>query len=245
MIAAATDRLPIVGTILIAGQGRGAAGLAAALAERGFRSVVVDRFAEARTEARRISPDAVLIGTDPAAGDRRRFTRELAGDAAAGLALYLLARADVEEAREALALGADDVVVPPHSAGAILVRLGVFQSRMAAGRVPGRTVAWGRLTLDLTSRRVLDGTQPLTLSGREFELLLHLLEAGGRVVGRDELLAAIWGGGQESGAVLDATVHRLRRKLEEVVPEPDLVETVRGVGYRLDLPRGDGGAAAD
>jgi DNA-binding response OmpR family regulator len=72
-----------------------------------------------------------------------------------------------------------------------------------------------------------------TLSGRELEVLVRLMEARGDVVPRQDLLSDIWGDDHRSEAVLDTTVHRLRRKLEEQISRPDLVATVRGVGYRL------------
>jgi two-component system response regulator ResD len=229
------------GVVLVTGYGHGDRALASALEERGIRVHTIERFSDARTEAQRLHPDAILVGSQPEAGDRGQFIRDVAADGTTRCLLYMAPRADISDALEALATGVHDVVAPPHSAGSILLRMAVLRSRASAGRGPGRSLSWGRLTLDLTSRQVLEGDRPLTLSGREFELLLHLLEARGRVVSRDELLGAIWGSDQGGSAVLDATVHRLRRKLAEVVPNPDLVETVRGVGYRLEVPppRGD------
>jgi DNA-binding response OmpR family regulator len=59
------------------------------------------------------------------------------------------------------------------------------------------------------------------------------MEARGEVVPRQHLLADIWGDEHRGEAVLDTTVHRLRRRLQEELSRPDLVATVRGVGYRL------------
>lgn len=228
------------GGILIVGYGHGDRALAGALQDRGLRIHMVESFVAARGTAQKLHPDVVLVGSDAEAGDRFQFIRDAAADGTTRCLLYLAPYADIGDALEAVAAGVNDVVAPPHSAGSILLRIAVVKSRASAGRGPGRSLSWGRLTLDLTSRQVLEGDRPLTLSGREFELLLHLLEARGKVVSREELLGTIWGS-EGGSAVLDATVHRLRRKLAEVVPSPDLVETVRGVGYRLDVPppRGD------
>lgn len=221
---------------LIAGYGHGDRALASALEDRGMRMRMSDDFTAAQAEIRRIRPDAVLVGSDVRAGDRLQFIRGVAAEGTARCLLYLAPRADVTDALEAVAAGVHDVLPPPHSAGSILLRIAVLKGQASAGRGPGRSLAWGRLTLDLTSRQVLEGDRPLTLSGREFELLLYLLEARGRVVSRAKLLDRIWGSKQGGSAVLDATVHRLRRKLAEVIPSLDLVETVRGVGYRLEAP---------
>ena len=229
------------GVVVVAGYGPGDRALAGALEERGVKVHAIHRFTDARGDVQRLHPEAVLVGADAEAGDRSQFIRDVAADGTTRCILYMAPRADVGDALDALAAGVHDVVAPPHSAGSIMLRLAVLKSRANAGRGPGRSLSWGRLTLDLTSRQVLEGDRPLTLSGREFELLLHLLEARGRVVSREELLETIWGSEQGGSAVLDATVHRLRRKLAEVIPSPDLVETVRGVGYRLEVPppRGD------
>ena len=224
------------GLIVIVGYGSGDKGLSSALEQKGVRVHVVDRITHARAEIRRLHPEAVLVGSHPDQGDRYQLIRDVAADGTTRCLLYLAPRAEIGDALEALAAGVHDVVSPPHSAGAILLRIAVLRSRANAGRGPGRSLSWGRLTLDLTTRQVLEGDRPLTLSGREFELLLHLIEARGQVVSREELLDTIWGSEQGGSAVLDATVHRLRRKLAEVVPHPDLVETVRGVGYRLEVP---------
>lgn len=221
---------------LIAGYGHGDHALASALGALGMHMRRVDDFSTALQEVRRTHPDAVLVGSDVQAGDRLQFVREVAAEKATRSLLYLAPRADIGDALEAVAAGVHDVVAPPHSAVSILLRIAILHSQATVCRGPGRSLSWGRLTLDLASRQVLEGDRPLTLSGREFELLLHLLEARGEVVSREELIDRIWGGDQGGSAVLDATVHRLRRKLAEVVPSPDLVETVRGIGYRLEIP---------
>ena len=94
-------------------------------------------------------------------------------------------------------------------------------------------MSWGRLSLNLNSREVLVNNRPMALTGREFELLLRLLEAGGRVVTREALITGIWGNEQYNVGVLEANVHRLRRKLAAMLPNHELLDTIRGVGYRL------------
>jgi DNA-binding response OmpR family regulator len=228
------------GVMLLAGHGRNAASLSSALEERGFRVVAVPRFEAALREVGRMRFDTILVGSDPEAGDHLSFLEELASRAGDVLRIALARCTDAIATERALAAGAHDVVCPPHSARAITFRRQVLQrahgrAPMAVGRLH-RRVALGHLVVDLASRQVLDGADPLTLSGREFELLIRLMEARGEVVQREELLHDIWGGEQGSEAVLDATVHRLRRKLDEKLPEADVVTTVRGVGYRLEAP---------
>ena len=148
--------------------------------------------------------------------------------------LFLSEAADRSVAMQALMHGADDVLPPPHSVTAILLRAQVVASRARAESPAGTRQRVGRLEIDINGRRVLDDGRPVALTGREFELLTRLVEAEGRVVRREDLLEDIWGGSPSEG-VLDATIHRLRKKLEANLSEPRFVTTVRGIGYRLEM----------
>lgn len=226
------------GMILVVGQGRYSASLGQALEGQGHHAVTFSRFSTALREMKRIRPDTVLVGTDPAAGDPFEFLEELRRLGSPAVKIYLSDCLDPDAADRALLAGAHDLVCPPHSASSILMRRRVLMATLETeprrDRHLRRRVELAGLTVDLTSRQVMDGSDPLTLSGREFELLVRLMESAGTVVARGELIRDIWGSDQGSEAVLDATVHRLRRKLEEKLPDTELVTTVRGVGYRLE-----------
>lgn len=225
------------GLIVAAGMGRRGPAMAEALGRSDHAVRIFARITSAVRELERLQPDTVVVGFDEgldaaaallSAARRQRVLAVLA----------LLDSVTAPGVDRALAAGAHDVVAPPHSAQAILLRRRVLlrasEGRLASGAtVLQRRVVLGPLTVDLTTRQVLDGTAPLTLSGREFELLVRLMEARGDVVSRTKLLFDIWGSEQGSEAVLDATVHRLRRKLDEKLSDEELITTVRGVGYRL------------
>jgi len=134
--------------------------------------------------------------------------------------------------------GVDDVVNPPHSAAAILLRRYIQlhgPGRFDSSPTLQREVRLGSLLIDVPRRQVSGDDTDLELSSREFELLLQLMEADGAVVSRTELMSEIWGAEEGSESVLDATVHRLRKKLNRAGEEGTRVSTVRGVGYQLDL----------
>ena len=114
-------------------------------------------------------------------------------------------------------------------------------SRSCAGRAPAATDASSRppltladLTIDLDRYEVTRAGRPIPLTRVEFRLLTSLIEAGGRVLTRDQLLDAVYG--QDGADVLDRTVDvhigRLRDKLGDDADDPRYVATVRGVGYR-------------
>ncbi|MEQ9569239.1 MAG: response regulator transcription factor, partial [Longimicrobiales bacterium] len=224
------------GLIVAAGLGRRGPGMAEALGRSDHAVRVFTRVTSALRELDRLKPDTVVVGF----GEGRDAATALLASARRHRSPAVLALIDTVTSQcvdRALAAGAHDVVPPPHSAQAVLLRRQVLlrasEGRLESGAaVLQRRVVLGSLTVDLSTRQVLDGTDPLTLSGREFELLVRLMEARGDVVSRAKLLSDIWGTEQGSEAVLDATVHRLRRKLDELHDE-ELIVTVRGVGYRL------------
>lgn len=224
--------------VLLVGCGRASNALAGALRDEGLRALSIEGYDEALGNIERWQPDLVLVGRNPDLGSLGRLFARVHRSAPRALILYLPECQDMEHVMSAVEQGADDVVCPPHSISAILVRQEVlrrFGTRKRQDRKMARRARLGHLTVDLATRQVLDGGRPFSLSGREFELLVRLMEAAGEVVSREELLEDIWGEEQGSEAVLDATVHRLRRKLDEHFHEPELVITVRGIGYRLDL----------
>jgi two-component system response regulator MprA len=145
--------------------------------------------------------------------------------------LMLTARDTVGDRVTGLDAGADDYLVKPFAYEELAARLRALGRRGAASRRPEPKLAVGPIVLDETSRRVtLDG-RSIDLSPREFSLLECLLRHPGQTLSRDQLLDQAW---PFSVAVtpnaVDAYVHYLRDKLGSA---GKLIETVRGVGYRL------------
>jgi two-component system, OmpR family, response regulator ResD len=218
--------------------GRGALALTSGLERARLSARSFDRFLSARTELTRVRPDLILVGAEHADGTALDFIRDLRLEGVDAVVFYLAHSSDPRMIGAALEAGADDVCVPPHSVGSILVRRLVnLRRRQAPNARPrgrqNRPLTLAGVTVDPFTREVTDGRVPFTLSGRELELLVHLMEAAGDVVTREKLLQEIWGDEQQDDAVLDATVHRLRKRLEERLSRPGFVATVRGVGYRL------------
>ena len=141
--------------------------------------------------------------------------------------LVLTARDALPERIRGLDLGADDYVVKPVDLGELAARLRALVRR-AHGQ-PNERLVQGTLVLDPAGRSVsLDG-QPVTLAPREFDLLHELMLAAGRVLSREQLEQRLyaWGREVDSNAV-EVHIHHLRRKLR-----PELIQTIRGVGYTL------------
>jgi two-component system, OmpR family, response regulator len=156
----------------------------------------------------------------------RRERRELA-------ILMLTARDTVGDRVTGLDAGADDYVVKPFSYDELAARLRALSRRAESiARRPEPRLIAGPISLDETSRTVTVNDRPVDLSPREFSLLESLLRHPGQALSRDQLLDQAWPFGVAvTPNAVDAYVHYLRTKLG---PEGDRIETVRGVGYRLN-----------
>ncbi|WP_329455283.1 response regulator transcription factor [Streptomyces sp. NBC_01497] len=157
--------------------------------------------------------------------------------------IIVTARADVRSRIHGLNLGADDYVVKPYDIGELLARIHAVSRRVPlrrAGETPAadapataRTQTLGRVTLEPPARRVtVDGT-PVPLTRKEFDLLALLGRRPGVVFRREQIISEVWRTSWEgTGRTLEVHVASLRQKLGM----PELIETVRGVGYRLAVP---------
>ena len=150
-----------------------------------------------------------------------------------------------------LELGADDYLTKPFSIRELVARVKAIFRRIeqldsAAASQSEETVRFGALVADVAKREVRVGGVEVSLTSKEFDLLLHFLRNPGRVYSRVQLLDAVWGYGYEGYEHnVNCHINRLRAKIEKDPAKPQLVLTVRGVGYRLGNapPAGGGGAA--
>lgn len=145
--------------------------------------------------------------------------------------IVVTARAEEIERVRLLDLGADDYVVKPFGIRELLARIRAVARRSAGAPAGGpRTVEIGPVTVDVRTRRVTVNGLPVTLSPKEFDLLAFLAEDPGAVFSRDQILRSVWDENWwGSTKTLDVHVASLRKKLGD----PALIETVRGVGYRM------------
>jgi DNA-binding response OmpR family regulator len=141
--------------------------------------------------------------------------------------LILTARDDLDSTVAGLEGGADDYVTKPFKFEELLARI---RARLREQSEPEPTVLEaGGVTLDMRTRRASVEGRTIELSAREYTMLEVLMRHAGQVLSREQLLSHVWGYDHDPGSnVVDVYVGYLRKKLG-----PDVIETARGMGYRL------------
>lgn len=205
------------------------------LGRAGHRVIRAETGARGREELTRAHPDLVILDLmlpDMSGIEllqmigRDRELRKLP-------VIILSARGSTEDRVLGLELGAVDYVPKPFSPRELVLRVRAVLARAAeADRETPVTI--GPLTIDRVQHRVLVEGREITLTATEFRLLIFLTEHPARVHERDRLLDAVWGADVFIGPrTVDAHVANLRGKLG---PAGDMIQTVRGFGYRFDPP---------
>ncbi|MDE2888848.1 MAG: response regulator transcription factor [Gemmatimonadota bacterium] len=209
------------------------------LEKAGFAVAAVDSGEAALESIRKELPDLVVLDLMLPGMDGLEVCRLLKQDTATRdlPILMLTARAEEVDRVVGLELGADDYVIKPFSARELTLRIQAILRRLADGRdsataeTDPEAMRFGPLTIDKAAHRVTVNGDVLALTSTEFSLLATLAERRGRVQSREELLNTVWGYEYAGyGRTVDTHIRRLREKLGGA---GELVETVRGVGYRF------------
>jgi two-component system phosphate regulon response regulator PhoB len=209
------------------------------LAKAGYRVTTAATGADALSAARAERP--VLIVLDlmlPGLSGFEVLEQLRADDATSRIAVLMLtARREEPDRIRGLSLGADDYLAKPFSPQELVLRVGAILRRIASGSSPVTdTITVGPITINRAEHRVSVDGQALDLTATEYKLLLTLAERRGRVQARANLLEAVWEAAPDiQTRTVDMHIQRLRAKLG---PAGELVETVRGFGYRLKAPDG-------
>jgi DNA-binding response OmpR family regulator len=160
--------------------------------------------------------------------------------------IVVSARGEVDDRILGLHSGADDYLVKPYDVGELVARVHAVYRRRRIGSSPGaggpgEAVVVDEVSVDLHRHTVSVGGKPVNLTRKEFQVLALLASSGGAVCTRNRIVAEVWGRSWAgANRTLDVHVATLRTKLGRA----DLVQTVRGVGYRLGLPESPPGPGA-
>jgi two-component system response regulator ResD len=148
--------------------------------------------------------------------------------------ILLTARGEEHDRIAGLRDGADDYMAKPFSPAELVARVGSVLRRTRPAADQQTPLVFGELRIEPAAHRVCLGDEEITLTQREFELLLYLAQHPGRVFTRDQLMDAVWQFSFYSDtATVTVHVRRLRAKLREDSAAPRWLQTVWGVGYRF------------
>lgn len=152
--------------------------------------------------------------------------------------IFLTARASEDDRVLGLELGADDYIVKPFAMRELLARVrAVLRRTEAPGEAAATVLTVEDLQIDSGSMQVRVRGDLITTTTTEFRLLEYLARHPGRVFSRDQLLDAVWGDSRfVTPRSVDVYVRRLREKIEAEPETPRFLKTLRGAGYRFDIP---------
>ncbi len=179
-------------------------------------------------------PDLVVLDVMLPGYDGLEVCRRIQADRPVPV-LMLTARTEETDLLVGLGVGADDYLTKPFSMRELVARVHALLRRTerAVSLNAGNVMRLGDVHLNLDERRVRRGDEELHLTRTEFDLLAYLAARPRVAVGREALLAELWGWGDDAGSrTVDSHIKALRRKLGS-----DLIRTVHGVGYALEVPR--------
>ncbi|MGC4760674.1 response regulator transcription factor [Micromonospora trifolii] len=207
--------------------------IAARLRAEGFTVEIAADGPSAVARFHAVQPDLVVLDVMLPGFDGLEVCRRIQADRAVPV-LMLTARDDETDLLVGLAVGADDYLTKPFSMRELTARVHVLLRRMerAAATPAPPAIRLGDIEINEAERRVRRAGADVHLTPTEFDLLVHLAGRPRTVLPRERLLADVWGWGDGSGTrTVDSHIKALRRKLGA-----DLIRTVHGVGYALELP---------
>nr|WP_203336845.1 MtrAB system response regulator MtrA [Nocardioides sp. DJM-14] len=208
--------------------------LAIVLRQEGFDSQLVDRGDDALDAFRSYRPDLVLLDLMLPGKDGIDVCKEIRAESGVPIVM-LTAKGDTVDVVVGLESGADDYVVKPFKPKELVARI---RARMRRAESPApETLNVGDLTIDVAGHEVTRQGRPIGLTPLEFDLLVCLARKPRQVFSREVLLEEVWGYRHAADTrLVNVHVQRLRSKVEHDPENPEIVVTVRGVGYKIGSP---------
>jgi two-component system response regulator RegX3 len=205
------------------------------LRREGFDAVVAESGPQALAEFDRAGADIVLLDLMLPGLPGTEVCRALRARSSVPIIMLTAKDSEIDKV-VGLELGADDYVTKPYSARELVARIRAVLRRQGDGEAAADGVLEaGPVRMDVERHTVSMDGRPVALPLKEFDLLEYLLRNAGRVLTRAQLIDRVWGADYVGDTkTLDVHVKRLRAKLEPDPAMPKYLQTVRGLGYKLE-----------
>ncbi|MEJ8572207.1 response regulator [Microbaculum marinum] len=200
------------------------------LVEHGYRVTTADTAAEARRRLNGLAFDLIVLDVMMPGESGVSFATDLRATSDVPI-LMLTARAELEHRIEGLEAGVDDYLAKPFEPRELLLRIASILRRQSRAQPAEQAVAFGPFTFHLGRGELKYGEEVIRLTERERDLLRTFASQPGETVARLDLAA----GANGSERAVDVQINRLRRKIETDPGNPVHLQTVRGIGYRLQI----------
>jgi two-component system response regulator MtrA len=208
--------------------------LSIVLRQEGFESRIVTRGDEALAAFRDYRPDLVLLDLMLPGKDGIDVCREIRAESGVPIVM-LTAKGDTIDVVVGLESGADDYVVKPFKPKELIARIRARVRRSEAPATEALTIR--DVSIDVAGHSVTRNGEPINLTPLEFDLLVCLARKPWQVFTREVLLEQVWGYRHSADTrLVNVHVQRLRSKVEHDPENPEVVLTVRGVGYKAGTP---------
>ncbi|MEZ4228255.1 MAG: response regulator transcription factor [Polyangiaceae bacterium] len=210
-------------------------GLSMNLEAEGYTVSLAEDGEQGLRQAREFKPDLVVLDVMLPKLNGFEVLRTLRGEGVAVPIIMLSARGAEMDKVMGLELGAEDYITKPFSLAELLARVKAVLRRDAIARARARPVIrTASFEIDEDTREVRREGESVGLTATEFDVLMTLASARGRVLSREQILEAVWGPGHHGTLrTIDNFLLQLRNKLEPDPSRPRHLVTVRGVGYRF------------
>lgn len=206
------------------------------LRREGYEVVGVDNGTEAVAVAQANEPDLILLDLMLPGMPGTEVCREIRTRSSVPIVMLTAKDSEVDIV-VGLELGADDYVTKPYSSRELLARIrAVLRRRQSDDGGADSILDFHGIRLDSERHQVTLHGEPVSLPLKEFELLELLMLNAGRVLTRGQIIDRVWGSDYFGDTkTLDVHIKRLRSKIEKVPSSPEIIVTVRGLGYRFDV----------
>ncbi|WML40809.1 response regulator transcription factor [Neobacillus sp. OS1-2] len=217
------------------------------LEQAGFEVITAMDGIEGKQLAETETPDIIVLDLMLPKLDGMEVCKQLRQNNIMTPILMLTAKDDELDKILGLELGADDYMVKPFSPREVIARVKAILRRTqiqteitVENDTTEEQIQIGKITIFPEKYEAYFNDQHLELTLKEFELLLYLAQNKGRVLTRDQLLSAVWNYDFAGDTrIVDVHISHLREKIEEETKKPVYIKTIRGLGYKLEEPKGE------